>query len=284
LRGIRCAASSATTSVVRVASLPHTRSGDCALLLWPLACFCSLFSAHAGPCGPRRPCPTLIQPPAAAFSTCRVPFAGAVYPVRAASARGLSVSFGRPVLFALHVSGFERRVPATGVPAEPRTSRIYEVHGARVRMQIAPIFASSTLFLTLCPRAKTLRTWRTAVAGTAPPLDCCVDFNNMHGLRLSCSDLPSSSAVRTGTTAGAVGVSAHGSAHTSCGTTPVSSGPSTSTSTPSTTPTDEAPACANAFRGRCEACTPHFSARAGSCARSGPRVCNCSPYSRMMLI
>jgi hypothetical protein len=167
LRGIRCAASSATTSVVRVASLPHTRSGDCALLLWPLACFCSLFSAHAGPCGPRRPCPTLIQPPAAAFSTCRVPFAGAVYPVRAASARGLSVSFGRPVLFALHVSGFERRVPATGVPAEPRTSRIYEVHGARVRMQIAPIFASSTLFLTLCPRAKTLRTWRTAVAGTA---------------------------------------------------------------------------------------------------------------------
>ena len=70
----------------------------------------------------------------------------------------------------------------------------------------------------------------------------------MHGLRLSCRDLPpSSSSVRTGATAGALGVSAHGS---SCGTTPLSSGQSTNTSSPSTTPTEEGPSSADAFRGR----------------------------------
>lgn len=70
----------------------------------------------------------------------------------------------------------------------------------------------------------------------------------MHGLKLSCSDLPpSSSSVRTGATAGALGVSAHGS---SCGTTPLSSGQSTNTSSLSTTPTEEGPHIADDFSGR----------------------------------
>jgi len=57
----------------------------------------------------------------------------------------------------------------------------------------------------------------------------------MKGLRLSCGDLPPSSA-RTGASAGSLGVCAHRS---SCGTTPQSSGQSTNASSVSSTPTED---------------------------------------------
>ena len=195
--------------------------------------------------GPRRPCPALIQPPPAACATCRALFAGTVAPVRAAAGHGLSLFFwqARPVCVARSSARPAAATRARAGP-QPRLSGVWSLRAGAVCN-----FCKHTSFLTLCPKAKLThaQTWLAhSCRGQVSSPGCCVDFT-MHGLRLSCSDLPSSSAVRAGATAGAVGVSAHGS---SCGTTPMSSGPSTSTSTPSMTPTEETPTCASAFRGR----------------------------------